>query len=64
MDFLERLKTHQGQVRRHSGLAQAGISSQTGHNHQEETTKPARWCGAAVFLLVSVSPAVTGEDRL
>lgn len=64
MNFQDSLETRQGQVRRHGGLAQAEISSQTGHNLQEDTTKPARRCGAPAFILASVSPAVTGEDRL
>lgn len=47
----------------HSGLAQAGSSSQTGHSLREDATKPAKWSGAAAFIMASVSPAVTREDR-
>lgn len=64
MDFLDRLKTSQEQVRGHSGLTQAGNSNQIGHTLWEDATKSAKWSRAAAFIMVPVSLAVTREDRL
>lgn len=58
------LTTSQEPVRGPSGLAQAGSSSQTGHNLWEDAAKPAKWSRVAAFIMVSVSSAVTSEHRL